>query len=205
MEPPPNGPSSQRYDRCVLRFDDPLPQRPQRVVIAGVSGVGKTTLAARVSEVLGAPHTEIDALYHGADWVPRESFVADVCALVDGDTWVTEWQYSAARPLLSARADLLIWLDLPFFRATLPRVIRRTLRRRIRREELWNGNTEPPLGTIFTDREHIVRWAWSTRHKYRERVPALARQHPHLVVVRVRSQRQADEWVGGALAVAARS
>ncbi|GHD83281.1 hypothetical protein CLV85_1985 [Salinibacterium amurskyense] len=53
--------------------------------------------------------------------------------------------------------DDLVWLDLPFFRTTLPRVIRRTIRRAVRREELWNGNVEAPLHTFFTDREHVVK------------------------------------------------
>lgn len=184
----------------VLRFDDPLPARPRRVVVAGVSGVGKTSLARRIAKVIDAPHTEIDALYHGAGWVPREEFLDDVRALVDEESWTTEWQYSTARPLLAARADVLVWLDLPFATVTLPRVVRRTLRRRLRREILWNGNIEPPLHTIFTDREHIVRWAFSTRNTYRERVPALERTHPHLRVVRLRSSSEVESWLSGSLA-----
>ena len=89
----------------------------------------------------------------------------------------------------------LIWLDLPFLRVALPRVIRRTVRRRRRRQELWNGNVEPPLVTFFTDPEHIVRWAWSTRHTYRERVPRADAEHENLVVVRLRSQREVDAWL----------
>ncbi|WP_341476107.1 MULTISPECIES: hypothetical protein [Cryobacterium] len=83
-------------------------------------------------------------------------------------------------------------------------MIRRTIRRRVRREELWNGNVEPPIRTLLSDREHIVRWAISTRRKYDERVPALELAHPHLVVVRLRSQREVERWLGGALADAVR-
>ena len=43
----------------VLSFDDPLPARPARVLVAGVSGVGKTTLAARIPEIVDAD--KIDA------------------------------------------------------------------------------------------------------------------------------------------------
>jgi ribosomal 50S subunit-recycling heat shock protein len=57
---------------------------------------------------------------------------------------------------------------------------------------------------VFTDREHIVRWAISTRRKYRERVPRLEGEHPHLVVVRLRSQREVEQWLGGALRDAVR-
>jgi adenylate kinase family enzyme len=188
----------------VLRFDDSLPHHPRRIAVAGVSGVGKTTLSRRISTVTGAPHIEIDALYHGPDWTPRPTFLPDVRAFVDSETWVTEWQYSGARPLLTARADLLVWLDLPFVTVTLPRVIARTLRRRLGREPLWNGNIEPPLHTFFTDPEHIVRWSISTRGKYRERLPAVAAERPELPIVRLRSTRELEPWLSGPLAASAR-
>ena len=98
------------------------------------------------------------------------------------------------RTALAERADLLVWLDLPY-PLVLGRVVRRTLRRRLRREELWNGNREPPLHTFFTDPEHVVRWSISTRNLNRERIPALAADHPHLVVVRLRRRRDVDRWL----------
>ncbi|WP_309504434.1 MULTISPECIES: AAA family ATPase [Nocardioides] len=172
-----------------------MPGRPQRVVVAGASGSGKSTLAARIGALLDLPYTEMDSLYHGPGWVPRPSFEADVDALVAGERWVTEWQYSHARPLLAERADLFVWLDLPY-PLVLARVVRRTVRRRLRREELWNGNQEGPLHTFFTDPEHIVRWSWQTRHQYRERVPAVAADRPDLPIVRLRSRRQLERWLG---------
>lgn len=183
----------------MLTADDPLPCRPHRIAVAGVSGSGKTTLARRISRILDVPHTEIDALFHGPNWTPRESFADDVRAVVAVEAWVTEWQYDIARPLLTRRADLIVWLDPPFWTVTLPRVVRRTVRRRRTREVLWNGNVEPPLRTFFTDREHIVRWAVSTRAKPRERVSAVAAERPDLTIVRLRSGREAERWLRGSL------
>lgn len=188
----------------MLSPHDDLPSRPRRVLVAGVSGSGKTTLAARIAAVTGGPHTEIDALFHGPGWTPRPSFLDDVRAFTAADAWTTEWQYSAVRPLLAERADLLVWLDVPFLTVTLPRVTRRTLRRLLRREVLWNGNVEPPLHTFVTDREHILRWSIATRHVYRERIPLLHASHPHLAVVRLRSTRDVESWLAGPLDRASR-
>ena len=73
-------------------------------------------------------------------------------------------------------------------------VVVRTVRRRLRNEVLWNGNTEPPLRTIFTDREHIVRWAWQTHgsaaQKVRERL-----SERDVAVVRLRGARQRRAWL----------
>lgn len=183
----------------MLTAVDPLPHRPRRIIVAGVSGVGKTTLARRIAEIAHVPHTEIDALFHGPEWTPRPTFLAEVRDLVARDAWVTEWQYSEARPLLTARADTLVWLDLPFWTTTFPRVVRRTAGRRMRRQPLWNGNVEPPFHTILIDREHIVRWAVSTRHKYRRRIPVLDADVGPLTVVRLRSSRDVETWMTGAL------
>ncbi|MFC7493993.1 MULTISPECIES: AAA family ATPase [unclassified Nocardioides] len=178
----------------MLTATDPLPHRPRRVTVAGVSGSGKSTLARRVGALLGLPYTEMDALHHGAGWTKRPEFEADVDAVVASEAWVCEWQYDYARPLLIERADLVVWVDLPF-PVTLSRVVRRTVRRRVRREELWNGNQEGPLHTFFTDREHIVRWAINTRNLYDERIPLVAAARPDLPIVRLRSSREVDRWV----------
>jgi len=187
----------------VLGFADPLPGRPRRVLVAGVSGAGKSTLAHRVAGAIGAEHVELDALFHGPGWRPRDTFVADVRSFAARERWVTEWQYDAVRPLLTERADLLVWLDLPFATVVLPRLVGRTVRRRLRREVLWNGNVEPPLHTLLTDHEHVVRWAVVHRDKYLSRVPPLEVSHPHLTVVRLRSRPEVDRWVDGPLRVAA--
>jgi adenylate kinase family enzyme len=187
----------------VLTAVDDLPARPARVLVAGTSGSGKTTLAALIAAELQVPHVEIDALFHGPGWTPRPSFEADVHRFAAGSGWVTEWQYGQVRAALAARADLVIWLDLP--RTTVLRqVVLRTLRRRLRRTALWNGNVEPPLWTFVTDRDHIVRWAWRTHPRTGRRVQELAEQRPELAVVRLRSRREARAWLAGPLEAAAR-
>jgi adenylate kinase family enzyme len=178
----------------LLAGDDDIVDTPRRVVVAGTSGSGKTTLAARIGDRLGLPHIEIDGLFHGPGWTQRPSFEADVEDFSRGDRWVTEWQYSTVRQRLADRAELMVWLDLP--RATvMHRVVSRTLRRRRTRQVLWNGNVEPPLRTIATDPEHIIRWAWTTHRKTRRRVLELAERRPEMPIVRLRSRREVDRWL----------
>jgi adenylate kinase family enzyme len=170
--------------------------------VAGTSASGKTTLAARISDGLGVRHVEIDALFHGPGWTPRATFEAEVDAFSFDPGWVTEWQYSVVRERLAQRADLVVWLDLR--RVTvMRRVVQRTLRRRLHHEVLWNGNVEPPLWTVFTDREHIVRWAWSTHHKSAQRIAALREQRPDLPIVRLCDPQGVEQWISGPLRHAA--
>jgi adenylate kinase family enzyme len=169
--------------------------RPQRVLVAGTSGSGKTTLAARIGAAWSIPHTELDGLHWGPDWTPRAEFVDEVRSLVAERAWVAELQYRQVRPLLVARAEVVVWLDLPV-RVVMRQVVTRTLRRRFRREPMWaSRNVEPPLWTVFAEEDHIVRWAWRTRHKHRDLPEQLATKAPHVVLVRLRSRREVDRWM----------
>jgi adenylate kinase family enzyme len=187
-----------------LTSGDHLPYRPERVLIAGTSGSGKSRLARRIAAILDLGYVELDALHHGANWTPRPGFLEDVEGFADGSRWVTEWQYPAVRELLAERADLLILLDLPR-RLVMARIVRRTLARRLRRTELWNGNREPPLRTIAHDRDHIIRWAWRTHADHVPRVTACVERHPTLPVVRLRTPKQIEDWMAGPLTRSARS
>ncbi|WP_425859848.1 AAA family ATPase [Arthrobacter sp. TWP1-1] len=178
----------------MLSASDPLPHLPRRLLVAGVSGSGKTSLAARTATSLGLRYTELDSLFHGPNWEPRADFAADVERLTDAPGWATEWQYSAIRPLLAERADTLLWLDFPV-PVSMWRLIRRTVRRRLRRVELWNGNFEGPLWSIFIDDDHIIRWGWRTRHSLRTAVPELEYEYPGLQVVRFGSPKDVEVWM----------
>ncbi len=178
---------------------DPLPADARRILIAGTSGSGKTTLARRLASVLGIRHYEIDALFHGPDWQPRPSFSDDVQALTAQPEWITEWQYPAVRDLLADRADLVVWLDLPRT-LVMARVLRRSIRRALLREQLWHGNREPGLHRVLVDPDHIVRWSWRTHPTTAARVEALVRRRPELPIVRLRGGREASQWLAGPVA-----
>lgn len=166
----------------------------RRIIVVGGSGTGKSWLARAVHRRCGVPYTELDALFHGAGWQPRDEFLDDVRALAAASNWITEWQYDGARQILLERATLLVWLDLPV-RTQMMQVIARTIRRRITRAELWNGNREGPLLGLLHDREHIIRWAWDTRHLARTRMAVIRTSHPELPVVHLRSRRAMRTWL----------
>ena len=178
----------------ILGPNDAVPHRPARIIVAGTSGSGKTTLSARIGSLLDIEHVEIDSLFHGQNWTPRATFEQDVDEFIARPSWVTEWQYSLVRDRLVERADLMLWLDLPR-RTVMRQLVIRTLRRRLERRELWNGNIEPPLHRIFFERDHIIRWAWRTYPKTAELVHRADGSRLELMIVRFRSHREVDAWI----------
>ena len=174
----------------------------RRVSVVGTSGAGKSTFAAALADVLSVPWLELDSVYHQADWtpLPAEEFRLRVAAVASGPGWVIDGNYSAVRDLVWARADTVVWLDLPK-RTVMRRVIWRTLRRAVGRVELWNGNRER-WRNFFTwdDQESVIAWAWHTHDSRRERY-ATALADPaagHLRVVRLRSPRAVRRFLSAA-------
>jgi cytidylate kinase len=169
---------------------------PPRIAVIGTSGSGKTTVARELARRLGVPHVELDALFHGPDWVetPVDEFRRRVAAATDGSGWVVDGNYeSKLGDLVLGRADTVVWLHVPL-RVALSRVTRRTIRRIHTREELWNGNRESWRGGFFGWESMFV---WTIRSHFRRgrQVPRQLARHPHLRVVRLRSPREVAAWL----------
>lgn len=149
----------------------------RRVSVIGPSCSGKTTTARRLAGILGVPYVELDALHHDPGWqeANAEVFRARVEAALDAAPhgWVVDGNYfGKLGPLVLDRADTVVWLDVPYATA-VRRVLWRTFRRSLSREELWNGNRES--FRIAFSRDSIVWWVLRTHRGWAARwTPRLA-------------------------------
>lgn len=176
-------------------------------IVASASGNGKTTLGRELARRLGVPFHELDGLNHGPGWVEAtaEELRARVEPLVAGDAWVVDGTYRGKLgDLVLRRADVVVWLDLPL-RIWLPRLLRRTVRRIVRREELWNGNRETWRGA-FWGRESLVGYGLRMHVARRRRYPEQLAPYP---VVRLRTPCEVERWLddysSSAISAAARA
>jgi adenylate kinase family enzyme len=163
--------------------------------MASASCSGKTTLGRELARRLDAPFVELDALNHGPNWseATPEELRARVEPLIAGRRWVVDGSYrSKLGDRVLERSDVVVWLDLPR-RVWLPRLVRRTLGRIVRRERLWNDNRETFRGG-FLVRDSLLRFALRTYPSRRQAYPAeLGRYN----LVRLRSTREVERWLEG--------
>jgi len=146
------------------------------VSVVGVSGSGKTTVARALAARLGAPHVELDAIFHQPGWVGLDDteFARRVEAATIGDCWVVDGNYSRIRQIVWSRADTVVVLDLPRWRV-MSQLPVRTVRRGWTGAELWNGNRENLRNLIRGDPEqNILLWSWTNHAKNRKRYRAAA-------------------------------
>ncbi|MFH8250871.1 toxin [Microbacterium sp. B2969] len=156
----------------------------------------------RSAERLALPRLELDAVFWDADWTLRDLDEAQdivrafVAAHPDG--WVIDGNWLSRldgqlEPGAPAGPDVVVWLDHP--RAVvMRRIVSRTLRRGILRQELWHGNRERPSTWIRLDPDqNIMLWTW-TQHAESRRT-WLARADEGWPVLRLSGQRDVDAWL----------
>jgi adenylate kinase family enzyme len=163
------------------------------VIVASASGSGKTTVGRALAQRLRVPFVELDALHHGPGWTEASAgeLRARVEPVLEEDGWVIDGGYRGKLGnLVFEAADTVVWLDLPH-RVWLPRLLRRTLRRLLRREELWAGNRESIRGA-FIGRNALVPFALRNYRRRRRTYPVELGAYN---LVRLRSQRKVEEWL----------
>jgi len=88
-----------------------------KIAIIGYSGAGKSTMARRLGNILGASVLHLDSIHFSSGWAERsnEDMTADLDAfLAENDSWVIDGNYMR---ILGERrfsdADAIILLSLP--------------------------------------------------------------------------------------------
>ncbi len=165
--------------------------QPRRILVLGATGSGKSTLAAAVAEYLSLPYQPTDPLFWTADWGRlREAdvrpWVIDAAAQ---DRWVLDGNFHSLRSILWPRAELIVWLDLPW-PLTIARVLKRNLLWWASGKPVWVGR-RMPLGRALSG----VGFALRTRGFQRQRFPGDLAAMPSVTVLRFTSNREADAWL----------
>lgn len=173
-----------------------LHSRCQRVAVIGLPGAGKTTLAHRYAEVSGLPHIELDALYWQANWkrVAPDCFRQRATQALQPKRWLVEGNQVAIYDLIFARAETLVWLDLPL-PIMMGRLLVRTLRNLFSKTTLWSGNKEEWRRHFLTRESIFLKLAKSYTPRRQMILTQLKESHyQHLKLIHLRSPQAVQGW-----------
>jgi len=166
---------------------------PERIVVIGCAGSGKTTLARALAVRLGARHIERDAF--GDDGAPE--FATQVAAAVDaaGSRWVFDGAADNAELVVYPHADTVVALDYPR-RVVQRRILARSARLWLtRRADGAHTYTDPPWR--WWAPHHPVGWVARTHTaRHAEIAELFARPElAHAHRLRSTSPRQTAVWL----------
>lgn len=165
-----------------------------RILVYGVTGSGKTTMARQIAARTGLPWHEADNLTWEPGWVvvPAEEQRRRIAAICAGERWILDTAYGAWLEVPLARVELIVALDYPRWRS-LARLIGRTLLRNLDHKPICNGNTESLRQTF--SRDSIILWHFQSFARKRDRIRAWAADESGPDVVRLTSPAAARRWL----------
>jgi hypothetical protein len=159
-----------------------------RIWVVGISGSGKTTVAAQAAARLRIPHVQLDAIRQGIAPTEtlRQEFREVVSELLAQDAWVVDGNYPVVRDILTARATAIVWLDPPRHQIVAQVFWRSLVRALTRLRQLEFRRLRAKLG-----RQHDVPWVGSTYARRRAEFPEFLDER----CVRLRSRRAMRAWI----------
>ena len=165
-----------------------------RILVYGVTGSGKTTMARQIAARTGLPWHAVDELTWEPGWVavPADEQRRRIGAICAGERWILDTAYGSWLEVPMARVQLIVALDYPRWRS-LGRLIWRTMRRALDRKPICNGNTET-LRQAFS-RDSIIVWHFQSFARKRDRMRAWAADQSGSEVVRLTSPAAARRWL----------
>ncbi|GAB2612197.1 AAA family ATPase [Pseudactinotalea suaedae] len=172
----------------------------RRILVHGVTGAGKSTLAEQIGAVTGLPwHSVDDEIGWLPGWVerPREEQRALAQEIAAREEWVLDTAYGHWREVVMPRVDLIVALDYPRW-LSFGRLVRRTFLRVWRREAICNGNVESLRAAL--SRDSILWWHWQSFDHKRVQVRQWRRDPAAPPVLRLTSPRQVPALLRGFVA-----
>ncbi|MHC4342677.1 MAG: DNA topology modulation protein [Planctomycetota bacterium] len=128
----------------------------RRIAILGCAGAGKSTLALQIGESLGIEVIHLDRHFWKPGWVetPREEWAELQTELLAGESWVADGNYGATLEIRLARADTILFMDMPR-RLCLWRILKRRIR--------YRGRARPDVAPGCPENVdwEFFRWIWN--------------------------------------------
>lgn len=175
-------------------------RKPDRVVVVGASGAGKSWLACRLAVLWKLPLIELDDLAWDGSWQLASDgvYLQRLEASLDKaeGRWMIVGNYSKGQHVYWQDAGLVIWLDLPLWQV-LAAMLRRSFAEMRQGTPVCNGNRQN-LRRMLWGWDSLLWWTLRTYARRRARYAAAMqadKASPHRRWVRLQGRGAMAAWL----------
>lgn len=167
----------------------------KRIMVVGISsGVGKSTFARNLGDMLQAPVYHLDTLFWKPNWIEAsiEEFTEMQQQIVCNEEWIIEGNYNNTFHIRAERADTIIYLELPL-RVCMYRVLKRWV--------MNIGRTRSDMGEGCKEKMDwaFIKFIWTTyyprKKKMRERFETFKKGDPNKTVILLKNKQKIASYL----------
>lgn len=115
----------------------------KKICIVGGPGAGKSTVARKLADRIGAPIFDLDECFWNSGPKSPDELHAEMARIAGNRSWVAEGIYTESAGDLIKKADVVLWIEVP-----LPIAIWRIVLRHVKRS-LARNNQHPGTGRLL--------------------------------------------------------
>lgn len=141
---------------------------PQRILVLGSGGSGKTTFSRQLAATTQLPLYHLDALYWKPGWSApdKAQWQRKVAELVEQPRWIMDGSYGGTLTTRVPKADLIVFLDMSKYQC-----IWNILKRRFLYAKIW-GKIRPGMPAECPETLYFsfLKWVWQYPEKHKPKV-----------------------------------
>lgn len=163
----------------------------KKILIIGISGAGKSTVAKKIHKLLYIPIVHLDRLFWEPGWIKsdKEIFEKKVLTAIQKDRWIIDGNYTNSMELWIKDADTILYFDFPRLLC-----LWYILKRRI----AFHGKTRPDVARGCEERFDLnfLKFIWNFPKNNTPKIEnILARQPKEKQIIRFKSPRQVKKFL----------
>ena len=163
----------------------------KRILIIGNSGGGKSTMAAKMAQILDLPLIHLDTHFWQPGWTepPDEEWHEIVKSLISREKWIMDGNFSGTLTIRAERADTIILLDMPRY-VNMTGIFRRVIK--------YYGKRRPDLPDGCPEKFdwQFTKWVWNFKKNSRPKM--MAKLEPFRSsknIITLKSRKEVNKFV----------
>jgi len=155
-----------------------------KILIFGVPGSGKTTLAKKLARSLSIPLFHVDELFFEKGWIERDHdhFLKDIRSILNNNKWIIDGNAMRSLEMRYKKANIVVYCRLNRL-ICLFRVFKRWLSTYKAKKKIDNPDNLTSSVSL-----KLIKYLWVFRRKYKKQIEHLKNKYPKITFLEIQSK-----------------